>query len=562
MLQHIRQIHKKTTQVACDQCSRIFTRKAALQRHMECCKGEQPSSSTSSGIKRNLPSSDKTNKIAKTSHVPQHHVICSICTFGFTSKKLRDEHVSSVHSTTPIEIYNQYIPSFVSVDDATMQCIEHSLHLIMKPHIMDMDSKQLNFFRFTELSFDDMAHQLAEVFRVHDEAFKLNISLGFIMTHIETGQYQYFYPARNQTLLDTPYRISQSSDVTTLLQLLKDKDILEHVQQQRPNTKWRLTHVTNVLYITYNLRHVIGSDVVLPEYLTKKKSITCFINNYNGIPYKDNLCMFRALMFHKHKSYKVERAVELAYLQWNSDIPKTEFSGVKLEEIPRFEEIFNVNVNIYSLGEDDKATVVYKSSGLYGDTLYLDKYLNHVSYINNFKGYANKFSCRKCKRFFDRANNCNRHELTCDDSARMKYPGGFYSSKKNVFQQLMELGINVAEQDRYYKDFAVYDCESMLIPDNKPAGPQTNIISRHQPISVSVCSTLSRPPECHVSDKPEDLVDFMMTYFNIIQQRVKQRMMSRFKQVFDILEKYQNITKVNLTMINMFHVFISVCNNI
>ena len=148
------------------------------------------------------------------------------------------------------------------------------------------------------------------------------------MTHIETGQNQYFYPARNQTLLelrtqnselpesllDSPYRISQSSDVTTFLQLLKDKDILEHVHQQRPNTKWRLTHVTNVLYITYNMRHVIGSDVVLPEYLKKKRSITCFINNYNGIPYKDNLCMFRTLMFHKHKSYKIERAVELAYL--------------------------------------------------------------------------------------------------------------------------------------------------------------------------------------------------------------------------------------------------------
>ena len=142
----------------------------------------------------------------------------------------------------------------------------------------------------------------------------------------------------------------------------------------------------------------------------------------------------------------------------------------------------------------------------------------------------------------------------------MKYPGGFYSSKKNVFEQLTELGINVAEQDRYYKDFTVYDCKSMLTPDNKPAGPQTNIISRHQPISVSVCSTLSRSPECHVSEKPEDLVDFMMTYFNTIQQRVKQNMMSRFKQVFYILEKYQNnIFNIFTVLLNMFLVFISVC---
>ena len=254
--------------------------------------------------------------------------------------------------------------------------------------------------------------------------------------------------------------------------------------------------------------------------------------------------MFRALMFHRHKSYKVERDVETAYLQWNSDIPKKEFTGIKLEEIPKFEEIFNINVNIYSLDESDKATMVCKSAGLYEDTLYLDKYLNHVSYINNFKAYANKFTCRKCKRFFKRSDHCNKHELTCDDSARFKYPGGFYSSKKNVFEQLVDLGIDVAESHRYHKDFCVYDFESMLVPDNQPAGSQTTILSKHHPVSVSVCSTISRSPECHVSEKTEDLVSFMMTYFNTIQQRVTRQMMSRYKQVFGILEEYQSITKV------------------
>ena len=88
---------------------------------------------------------------------------------------------------------------------------------------------------------------------------------GFMMTHIESGQNQYFYPGRNQTLLEQPFRVSHSSDITTLIQQLKDKDILQHVHQQRPNTKWKLTHITNVLYISYNLRHVIGTNVILPH---------------------------------------------------------------------------------------------------------------------------------------------------------------------------------------------------------------------------------------------------------------------------------------------------------
>ena len=544
MLLHVREIHDKSTQHTCTQCSRVFSKKTNLTRHLKTCKGEQPSSSTGRVLKGKQSSSKTPTKKMKLGKTAHHHVICAICHKGFTSKKLRDEHVIATHHIPPIDLYNQYVPSFVSGDHETMQCVEDSLHLIMRPHDINADTKQLNFFRFTQLSFEDMAHHLAEVFSLYDEAFKLNISFGFIMTHIETGEHQYFYPARNQTLLSEPFRISHSSDVASLLQLLKDKDILEHVPQQRPDTKWRLTHITNVLYITYNLRHVIGSDVELPDYLIKKKSLMCFVNNRKGIPFNDNLCMFRALMYHINKSYDIERDVETAYLQWNSDVSKKDFRGVKLEEIPKFEEAFNINVNIYSLSEDDQATVIYKSAGLYEDTLYLDKYLNHVSYINNFKFYANKFSCRKCKRFFKRSDLCNKHETICDDSTRLKYPGGFYSSKKNVFKQLMDLGIDVAESDRYHKDFCVYDFESMLVPQNQPAGPLTTILSKHVPISVSVCSTISQSPICHVSENSEDLVSFMMTYFNTIQQRVTRQMMLRYKHVFDILEEYQSITKV------------------
>ena len=51
----------------------------------------------------------------------------------------------------------------------------------------------------------------------------------------------------------------------------------------------------------------------------------------------------------------------------------------------------------------------------------------------------------------------------------------------------------------------MYDFESMLVPDNQQGGSQTTMLSKHHPISVSVCSTLSRSPECQVSEKAEGL---------------------------------------------------------
>ena len=199
MLRHVREIHMKTsTQARCNQCSRIFTRKTDLHRHLKSCKGEKPSSSMSkSVIKRKQPLINFSNKKERLDTSTKHHVICALCNEGFVSKKMRDEHVISSHDGTLLDTYNQYIPNLVSADQETMHCIENSLHLIMKQHNMETDSKQLNFFRFTELTFEDIEEHLAEVFRLHDEAFKLNISFGFMMTHIENGHNQYFYPGRN-----------------------------------------------------------------------------------------------------------------------------------------------------------------------------------------------------------------------------------------------------------------------------------------------------------------------------------------------------------------------------
>ena len=218
------------------------------------------------------------------------------------------------------------------------------------------------------------------------------------MISIETGEYQYFYQARNQTLLPEPFRISKSIDIANLVEKFKIRDILEHSLQQRQNAKWRLSHITNVLYITYNLRHVIGSMVVLPDYLLNKKSINCLLyNNKHSTPYNDNLCMFRCLMFHKHKKHDNEYEVRHAFELWTSGkLLKKDFKGVKLDEIPKFEDIFKIYVNIYSLSKDDLATTIYKSAGMRNYTLYLDMYLNHVSYINNFKAYAKNLIYRKC----------------------------------------------------------------------------------------------------------------------------------------------------------------------
>ena len=139
MLRHVLSQHRESKQWECQECSRVFSSNFNLNRHLKTCKDEQPSSSTGRVLKRRQSSSKTPNKKMKLGKPTNHHVICTMCHKGFTSKKLRDEHVIETPHIPPIDLYNQYVPSFVSGDHEAMQCVEDSLHLIMKPHDINAD---------------------------------------------------------------------------------------------------------------------------------------------------------------------------------------------------------------------------------------------------------------------------------------------------------------------------------------------------------------------------------------------------------------------------------------
>ena len=363
------------------------------------------------------------------------------------------------------------------------------------------------------------------------------------MQNTDNNVFSFFYPGGNETLLSQPIGISTYEDVISLIELLKNQDFLQHVHLQRPNTKYRVVHITNVLYTTYNRGHVIGSDeIVLPSYILKKKSIISLVKSSHGTPYNNHCCMFRALAVQREgtKSAK-ENVKQLFSLLKTSETRKT-FKGVKIED----EEIYNINVNIYELNKNDSVTTIHNSCGLRQETLYLNKHLNHVSLIKEFSTYAKKFCCKLCKREFDHSTRWKEHEKVCDQSTRFKYPGGYYSLGKNVFQLLEELNIYVSKEKRYCEHFAVYNMESKLVTSNQEVGEKTTILSQHYPISASICSTVEKKAVCFISDNPTELVSQMMVQFSTIQDTVSKQMLSRFRDVFQLLNDYKDACSVKV----------------
>ena len=132
-------------------------------------------------------------------------------------------------------------------------------------------------------------------------AAKLNLALGFNLQNIKDGKLRYFYAHENKTLLEHSKIVSNKNDMAKLEEFLKKTDVIESCTKERSHTKRRFFKPTNITIFAALLRDTpMGwKNAVLPESLLKNHAVNCLTYEQNTKkPYKDNLCLFRALALH------------------------------------------------------------------------------------------------------------------------------------------------------------------------------------------------------------------------------------------------------------------------
>ncbi len=314
---------------------------------------------------------------------------------------------------------------------------------------------------------------------------------------------------------------------------MKKLNVREHLMKQRENTKWRPYLITNVLFVVDASNYSLGNGVTLPDYILNKKSIHALVKDKaNSFPYKDNLCAFRCISLHKGQSIKcLTKSTQQYYAQWMTYKERKDektydaelYPGIQLHELSDLEECFQVNINAYELRDDDAALCVYKSLCNYKETMYLNIYENHLSYIKNFQNYARKYQCDKCERFFEQHYHLKRHMKTCTNETKFKYPGGFVRPPMTIFEKLEECDIWVPEKDRTFTWYIVYDFEAIL----EKLTPETGKLvftNKHRAISVSVASNVPgfREPVCFVEKDLDELLKHMFDYLEEISLEVQE----------------------------------------
>ena len=180
---------------------------------------------------------------------------------------------------------------------------------------------------------------------------KLNLALGFNLKNIEDGKFRHFHAHENNSLLEQSKLVSNEDDMAKLKEILKKTDVIESCTKERSNTKWRFFKLKNLTIFAAPPKDIpMGcKDAVLPESLLRNRSITCLTYEQNTKkPYKDNLCLFKALALHLHGNERLEDEISKLFnlfLFSSTNPDPSKFQGVCMDDIPFVEDIV---VSIFS----------------------------------------------------------------------------------------------------------------------------------------------------------------------------------------------------------------------
>ena len=235
------------------------------------------------------------------------------------------------------------------VDDQSLrEELQSCRHFLVDSEMQKRRHSVLNF------AVNNLTAQFIEekLDRVLDElkcVAKLNLAPGFILKNIEDGKFRYFHAHENNTLLEQSKLVSNKDNMATLKEISKKTDVIESCTKERSNTKWKFFKLTNLTIFAALLRDIpMGcKDVVLPESLLKNHTVNCLTYEQNTKkPYKDNLCLFRALALHLHGNERLEEETSKLFNLFlvNSTNPDpSKFQGVCMDDIPSVEDLVGIN---------------------------------------------------------------------------------------------------------------------------------------------------------------------------------------------------------------------------
>ena len=508
----------------CTTCKKSFTRREYLLKHSSRCRPKP--------------------------------FVCTVCDSSFTRERDLDRHKRTVQCGGPPQPgpapKRRRIVASLNEDPVLAPPVEHAANDELSSAIRDFVHENWGSIRthvvhgpvqtrynrrLTSLDTRDLHEQLRVLFEEQTTSFKINCSFAFILKNKTTNRLKYYHSSNNccGRLLEEPSLIKNRGDFDRFLARIQESDILQWAIAQRPNSDWVCEHVTNATFFLNKIvDHPIGCvGVNLPTYVKNNKSIIGLETDSHGVIYIDNLCLFRCLGLH------LGRDVTTLYEEY-TDQPVWKFEGVVIDELPKVESMFEVNIVVYNLREES-AQLVRRSLGKHDNIMYVNLYESHFSYIQDMKSYSHSYMCSKCENSLWKYPSWLKiHESTCEGGIRRVYKGGVYRPPASIFERLDDEGIIVSPVLRYFPYRATFDFECYFSDERLPVNSdKLQWSARHVPLSVSVASNVPgyEPALCFVTDGDADkLVGCMITRLNTISDAAYESLLPLYADVLEELK--------------------------
>ena len=514
----------------CTTCGRAFARREHLVRHSSRC----------------------TPKL----------FVCTVCNSSFGRKDNLDRHKRTVQCGGPPQPgpapKRRRIVARLNEDPVLAPPVEHAANDELssairdavrenwgsvRTHVVNGPVQTRYNHRLTSLDTRDLHDQQFLLFEEQTTAFKVNVSFGFILKQKATSRLRYYHSSNNccGRYLEDPSLITNRADFDRFLARIRESDILQWAVAQRPNSDWVCEHVTNATFFLNRIvDHPIGCvGINLPDYVKNNKAIVGLEkDSHRNAIYNDNLCIFRCLALH------LKREVDALYPEY-TDTSVHDFAGVTLDDLHKVESKFKTNVVVYQLVEIDNgktmAELVRRSPAQYQETMYLNLYEAHFSYIKDIRMCSHSYKCSKCEQALWKCPyDLHRHELTCEAGVNQIYKGGVYRPPSSIFERLDDEGIIASPVLRYFPYRATFDFECYFSDERLPVNSdKLQWSARHVPLSVSVASNVPgyEPAQCYVTDGDSDkLVADMMDHLTAISDAAYESLLPLYADVLEELK--------------------------
>ena len=241
---------------------------------------------------------------------------------------------------------------------------------------------------------------------------------------------------------------------------------------------------------------------VLPEPLLKNQNVNGLTYEQNtNKPYKDNLCLFKALALHLHGNHRLEEETSRIFnlfLDNCGEADPSKFQGVHMTDILKVEEMLQLNIYLYDIDFVDGELIgelARRSIHKFEISVKLLRYNNYICYVSDINFFFKIFRCSTCHTIFSKTENLEPHVITCTEQVKHIYPKNVYQLRETFFEKLDFFNIPYRKDQKLFKNLAVFDFESICVKEETYKETETTKwIGKQVHISVSISSNLEPGP--------------------------------------------------------------------